>query len=174
MATVIIWDRFVRSYHWVIAVAFALDYFVLEPGGDNHQIVGYIAVGLVAIRIIWAFIGPENARIRSFWPTSERFKRHFQHLRQRRIPADEGHNAVGGLLIIFFWLLFLTQGVTGFLMEETNRFFGNASLRYIHALTADALFVGVLIHVSAVLIMGWWGRIQLIRPMITGKRRSRK
>lgn len=174
MATVVIWDRFIRSYHWIIAVAFLLDYFILEPGGRNHQIVGYTAVTLIAMRIVWGFIGPDNAHVRSLIPTPQRLKRHLQHLCDRRTPADEGHNPIGGLLILLFWLLFLIQGVTGFLMEETGYFFGDPNIRALHDWVADALFIGVLIHVTAVIVMGWWLRVQLIRPMLTGKRHIRK
>lgn len=173
MAAVKIWDGFIRSYHWIIAVAFILNYFVLEPGETIHQWVGYTAVTLVALRIIWGFVGPENARISSFFPTPVRLKRHLQQLKQRQIPQNEGHNPVGGLLILLFWLLFIGQGVTGFLLEETDQFFGSSAIEDIHELTAHTLFGGVILHVTAVIVMGWWGRIQLIRPMLTGKRRGK-
>ncbi|WP_241970396.1 cytochrome b/b6 domain-containing protein [Idiomarina seosinensis] len=166
-----VWDRFVRCYHWLIVVAFSLNYFLLEPGEQVHQWVGYSAFSLIAIRIVWGFIGPDNARISSFFPTPTRLRQHFCHLKQRQLPKEQGHNPLGGLLILLFWLLFLAQGITGFLLEETDYFFGSSLIEAIHGLIADALFVGVLIHVCAVIIMGWWGRIQLIRPMLTGKRR---
>ena len=170
-ATVVIWDKFIRSYHWLIAVAFAFNYFVLEPGETVHQWVGYSAVTLIVLRIIWAFIGPTRARVSNFFLTPARLAEHFRHLKQRQLPQDQGHNALGGLLILAVWLLFLAQGVTGFLLEQTDRFFGSTLVETIHEYIAHALFVGVIVHISAVIVMGWWGRIQLIRPMISGKRR---
>jgi len=174
MATIKIWDGFIRSYHWMIVVAFVLNYFFLEPGEQIHQIVGYSAAGLILLRILWGFLGPENARISSFLPTPTGIRQHFQQLKSRQIPEHEGHNPVGGLLILLFWVLFLGQGITGFLLEETDYFFGSSTVENIHEIIAHTLYAGVIIHVTAVILVGWWGRIQLIRPMITGKRNTRK
>lgn len=170
MAAVKIWDGFIRSYHWLIVAAFILNYFVLEPGELAHQIVGYSAVTLVFMRVIWGFVGPANAKISSFFPTISRVRQHLHHLKMRQLPLNEGHNPIGGLLILVFWLLILSQGVTGYLLEETDRFFGSSLVEDIHEWIAHTLYVGVIIHVLAVILVGWWGRIQLLRPMITGKR----
>lgn len=172
-AAIRVWDAFIRSYHWLIVAVFIANYFILEPGETVHQWLGYTAAGLVIARLIWAIVGPENAGISYFLPTPERLARHFSHLKNRQTPLKERHNPVGGLLILAFWLLFLGQGVTGFLLEETDRFFGSSRVENIHGLIADSLFVGAIIHVTAVIVMSWWGRIQLIRPMISGKRRPK-
>ncbi|WP_290653688.1 cytochrome b/b6 domain-containing protein [Idiomarina sp.] len=167
----LIWDPFIRLYHVLIIVAFTLNYFILEPGETIHQWVGYSAVALVFLRIGWGFIGPQTARIADFFPTPLRLRRHLDHLRMRRLPQRQGHNALGGMLILVFWLLFLGQGLTGFLLEETDRFFGSSLVENIHELIAHALYAGALLHIAAVLMIGWWGRIALIRPMITGWRK---
>ena len=172
-ATRVIWDPFIRMYHGLIIVAFTLNYFVLEPGETIHQWVGYSAVALVLLRVCWGFVGPQTAKIKDFFPTPKRFKQHLQHLRERRIPADSGHNALGGLLILLFWLLFIGQGVTGFLLEETDRFFGSSLVENIHEWIAHTLYAGALLHIAAVIIVSWWGRIELIRPMISGRRKTR-
>lgn len=67
--------------------------------------------------------------------------------------------------------LFVLQASSGFLMEEVDYFFGSDEVEAVHAYTADAIFVLVLIHVVAVVVVAWAGRIQLLRPMLTGKRR---
>lgn len=167
----LIWDPFIRVYHGLIVVAFILNYFVLEPGELIHQWVGYTAVSLVLLRVLWGFIGPTRARIADFFPTRRRLAEHVNHLKQRQLPANEGHNALGGLLILVFWGLFIAQGITGFLLKETDQFFGSSEVEAIHETTAHILYAGVLLHIVAVVVVGWWGRIQLIRPMITGKRK---
>lgn len=170
MAAIKIWDSFIRSYHWLIVAAFVLNYFLLEPGEQAHQIVGYTAVTLVLLRIMWGFCGPPNARITSFLPTKSRLKKHIDRLRKRQIPVNEGHNPIGGVLILVFWLLLLSQGISGYLLEETDRFFGSLLLEDIHEWTAHLLYIGVIIHIVAVIVVGWWGKVQLLKPMITGKR----
>lgn len=172
-AATLIWDPFVRLYHGVIIVAFTLNYFILEPGETIHQWVGYVAVALVILRICWGFIGPRTARIADFFPTPSRIRQHVNHLAARKLPDNEGHNALGGLLILLFWLLFLAQGVTGFLLEETDQFFGSTLVENIHELIAHTLYAGALLHIVAVIVVSWWGRIDLIRPMISGWRKPR-
>lgn len=169
---VVIWDKFIRIYHWLIVLGFMLNYFVLEPGETVHQWIGYCVWILVFARIIWGFIGPKRARVMDFFPTPSRIAQHFRELKSREIPKESGHNAVGGMLILLFWFLFLAQGTTGFLLEETDAFFGSTLVENIHEYIAHSLFIGALIHVAAVLLTGWWGRIELIKPMITGRRKS--
>lgn len=170
MPTTVIWDRFIRSYHWFIVVAFVLNYFVLEPGEQAHQWVGYSVFALVLLRLLWGMAGPPTARLTEVWPTPSRLRQHLQQLRQRQLPQHEGHNPLGGLMIMTLWLLLIGQGVTGFLLVETHRFFGSSELEAVHAWFAHALYACILVHVSAVLVIGWWGKIALIRPMLTGRR----
>jgi cytochrome b len=59
-----------------------------------------------------------------------------------------------------------------FLLEEIDYFFGSDLLETIHGALADALWLLALIHVCAVLILQWWGRIALIQPMLAGKLKS--
>lgn len=170
MADMVIWDRFIRCYHWFIVVAFVLNYFVLEPGEQVHQWLGYSVVTLVLLRLLWGLVGPPRARISSFFPSRVRLSRHLQQLRERQLPQHEGHNPLGGLMIITLWSLLIGQGVTGFLLVETHRFYGNSELEAVHAWFAHVIYACILVHVAAVLVIGWWGKIALIRPMITGTR----
>lgn len=168
---VVIWDKFIRIYHWLIVIGFTLNYFVLEPGETVHQWIGYSVWALVFARVVWSFVGPQRARLNDFFPTPSRISKHLRELKSRKIPKESGHNAVGGLLILLFWLLFLAQGVTGFLLEETDTFFGSTLVENIHEYIAHCLFGGAIIHILAVFFTGWWGRIELIKPMITGRRK---
>ena len=80
-----IWDRFVRLFHWSVAGAFLLDFWVFEEGDPPHEWVGYFLGGLLALRIIWGFIGPHNARFSSFFPTPTRVKKHLADLQEGHI-----------------------------------------------------------------------------------------
>lgn len=99
----IIWDRFIRTFHWLLVLCFCLNYFWLEPGGSFHQAVGYTAATLVIIRIIWGFTGPPNARFHNFLPSVVGIKEHVAELRHRKVNQGQGHNPLGGLMV-FCWL----------------------------------------------------------------------
>ncbi|SMQ58963.1 Cytochrome b [Pseudidiomarina planktonica] len=171
---IVIWDGFIRVYHWLLVVLFSLNYFVLEPGGTLHQIAGYSIAGLIIARFVWGFYGSHYARFANFKPSRSALRKHLAHLRQRGLPANSGHNPVGALMIYALMGLFVLQAGSGFLMEEVDYFFGSDEVEAVHAYTADAIFVLVLIHVVAVVLVAWIGRIQLLRPMLTGKRRLPK
>jgi cytochrome b len=70
---------------------------------------------------------------------------------------------------MFFLVAVLAS--TGWLHEEVDALYGNDLLQQIHAYTAHTLWIGALVHVAAVFVVQYAGRIELVRPMITGRRR---
>ncbi|MCK7458626.1 cytochrome b/b6 domain-containing protein [Idiomarina aminovorans] len=170
----IIWDKFVRVFHWLLVLCFCFNYFWLEPGSSIHQAIGYSAAILVLMRIIWGFVGPDNARFNSFLPSVSGIKEHFSELRQRKVRQDQGHNSLGGLMVFLILALFLLQAITGFLREEIDALYGDSLLTSVHSISADIIFSLVIIHIFAVVITAYVGKIELIRPMISGKRRIKR
>ena len=104
--------------------------------------------------------------------SSQAFKEHLQHLKLRNVPVQTGHNPFGWLMIFAVIGLFFGLGITGFLMEEVDALFGNSTLEWVHSIFADVLYVCVLVHIAAVFFVQYRGRVQLLRPMITGLRRN--
>lgn len=165
-----IWHPLIRIIHWWLVAVFVTNYFIIEPGSQVHQWLGYSAVGLLLVRICWGFIDNGFGSFSKLDLSPRAFREHFAHLRERKIPAKSGHNPIGWLMIFLIIILFIGQGVTGFMMEEVDAFFGNSTLEFIHGWTANLIYAAALIHIAAVFFVAWWGRIQLVRPMITGKR----
>ena len=88
------------------------------------------------------------------------------------MPVQTGHNPFGWLMIFAVIGLFFGLGITGFLMEEVDALFGNSTLEWVHSIFADVLYACVLVHIAAVFFVQYRGRVQLLRPMITGLRRN--
>ncbi|MGM0428903.1 MAG: cytochrome b/b6 domain-containing protein [Pseudomonadota bacterium] len=170
----IIWDKFVRTFHWLLVLCFCLNYFFLEHGSSTHQAVGYTAATLVIVRIVWGFIGPQNARFKNFTPSFSGIKKHLHELKQRKVREDQGHNPLGGLMVFLILTLFLIQAITGFLREEIDALYGDSFLTSLHGISANIIFALVIIHIIAVFITAYLGKIELIRPMINGKRRVKR
>lgn len=165
-----IWDPLVRVLHWSLAVAVVVNYWLTEPGSDVHNWIGYGAGAVVGIRIIWGFVGRGHARFDSFTPSRERFRKHLAALAARSIPADSGHNPMGALMIYVIFGLVAVLTATGWMHEEIDALFGNDLLQEIHEIAAHTLWICALLHVAAVFLVQHVGRIDLIRPMITGRR----
>lgn len=60
-----VWDPVVRGFHWATVLLCVLNLFILEEGARNHRYAGYALAGLLALRIVWGFIGSYHARFAS-------------------------------------------------------------------------------------------------------------
>lgn len=165
------WGPLIRVVHWVLVSVFLLNYFFLEAGSNFHQIGGYIALCAVLVRVVWGVFSTGYGSFSQVKLGVKDFAVHLLHLKQRDIPATTGHNPIGWLMIFFTWLFFTGLAVTGFMLEEIDYFFGNSLLEQIHSTIADVLYAFVLLHIVAVFAVAWWGKVSLLRPMITGKRK---
>jgi cytochrome b len=173
---IVIWDILVRLCHWGLVAAFITNYFIVEPGRQIHEIVGYMATALIAVRLFWGFTRTK-ASLASFKHidlSKRAFKTHLSELKERRVNPEHGHNPFGWLMVCLVVALLLGLGVTGFLMEEIDALFGNSTLEWIHSTMSDALYASVIVHVIAVFCVQHRGRVQLIRPMLVGKRQVEK
>lgn len=168
-AELVVWDLWVRAFHWSTAGLFLLDYWLLEGGETPHEYVGYAIAALLVSRLIWGGVGSRNARFSSFWPTPTRLRRHLQQLRQRRFDPAEGHNPLGALMILLMLLLLALTVVSGW-MQGLDRFWGEDWVALLHEYSAHSLMGAVGLHVCAVLVMSRYSGLRLVRTMITGRR----
>jgi cytochrome b len=164
-----VWDVPVRVFHWSVAPLFLINYWWLEAGDPPHEWVGYAIAALVALRVIWGFVGSRNARFRTFWPTPSRLRHHWRQLRERRFDPAEGHNPLGALMILLMLMLLMLTAISGW-MQELDAFWGEDWVQTLHTWSADGLMIAVVVHVTAVLVMSRITGLTLVKTMITGRR----
>jgi len=167
--TVMVWDLFVRLFHWSLVVCVILNLWVLEEGEWAHQWTGYTACALVLARVVWGFVGSRHARFRDFWPTPQRLREHLGALRQGQLPQSRGHNPLGALMMLALMTLVLALGVTGWL-QGTDAFWGEAWLEELHEGLANVLLLAAGVHALAALVMGRLEGVNLVRAMVTGRK----
>lgn len=172
-ASMPIWDPLVRALHWTLAVLIIVDYWFTEAGSDIHNWIGYAAAAAVAVRIAWGFVGAGHARFDDFTVSVAGVREHLQALSARQVPLDSGHNPLGAMMVYLVFFLVAVLALTGWLHEEVDSLYGNDLLQNIHELAAHTLWISALIHIASVFLVQQYGRIELVRPMITGKRRRR-
>ncbi len=166
-ATVPVWDRFVRLFHWSLVSCTVLNYFVLEEGKTLHQWTGYLASAWVVARIVWGFIGSPHARFANFVPLPRHVRQHLRTLLRGQPEYHAGHNPLGALMMLALMGLVLTLGVTGWL-QTTDTYWGEEWLQDLHALLANSLVALAGLHAMAALVMGRIERTRLVKAMFTG------
>ncbi len=168
------WDLFIRTNHWLVTLLFFNNYFelnrfVLPDVDDLHLWAGYLLVLCVLARLVWAFIGPSNARLRQFFPSLHNLLRHVMLLKQGRWQqADKNHkshNPLGALMVVFLWVLLLSCAITGY-MQELDAFWGEAWLQDLHECLANITLAAVAIHITAVIVTQILCRNKLIQAML--------
>ena len=165
----LVWDRFVRIFHWTLVLCVLNNFFIFDDGKNIHQWTGYISLSLVVTRIIWGFIGTKHARFSDFFPTPTKLIHHLKELKSGVHDGYSGHNPLGALMILTLISVVLCLGLTGW-MQTLDAFWGEEWLQNLHAYIADALIMLATVHALAAILMGRLERTHLIRAMFTGKK----
>lgn len=165
-----VWDILVRVTHWAVAAGITANLLFTEEGSELHQYVGYTAVGLVVIRLLWGFVGTRYARFSDFFPTPARIKHHLSDLSIRRTDEQHlGHNPLAAIMMFALWAVIIGLGISGYLMEA--KIFGSKDiLEEIHGILANSLYLLVPLHIISAIAMSYWERQNLIKSMITGNK----
>ena len=170
-ATITLWDPLVRVFHWSIAIIFVANMYFNEAGDDWHQWLGYAMVALLLVRFIWGFVGKGAARWADFFPTPARLSAHIGALVRGQAYHRMGHSPLGALVMILMMLCLLALGVTGFLAQEVDYFWGEDWIIDLHDTIANSLLALVLLHIAAALFESYRLKENLPLSMVTGKRR---
>lgn len=170
-ATLRLWDPLLRLCHLSFATVFFANYFFNEEGDDWHRWLGYYAVGCVALRLVWGFVGPQSARWADFWPTRARLAAHGRALLRGKPFHRLGHSPIGALVMVMMLSCIAALGLTGFLMEEVDALWGADWPLDIHRFIADALLALVCVHLLAAVVESLRLRENLPLSMLTGRRR---
>jgi cytochrome b len=112
MKEIEVWDPLVRTGHWLLATAVIVAWFVDEPLW-LHSWLGYIAIALVLLRIVWGFIGPDYARFASFVRGPRVAFGYFIDLIRFSSKRHLGHSPAGAVMIIALLVMVAVTAVTG-------------------------------------------------------------
>lgn len=164
-----VWDPLVRLIHWLVASAVLVN-SIADDDGALHRWVGYAALGLVAIRLVWGLIGPRHARFSAFPPSPSRALAHLGAMLRGDRTVHLSHNPLGALMVYNIWATIVVLGATGYMMG-TVQFFGVEWVEEAHEIAYGWLIASVALHVAGVLIDTWRTRVPLLAAMITGRKR---
>jgi cytochrome b len=160
------WDAAVRFSHWALAGLVLFD-FIVDDGGSAHRTVGYAALGVIALRLLWAAFARGGGAIAGLKPS---LPKTWVYLRSGA-PRSVGHDPLGVWMVWLLWLLVLLLGVTGW-MSRLDAFWGDDRVHAVHGVLADMLMVAVVLHLIGVAVMSWRWRENLPGAMLTGRKRG--
>jgi cytochrome b len=150
----------------VLAATVLFD-LVYDDGGWWHRAVGYVAVGAVLARFLWAALAGGRDGFRALMPSPVGTIRYLRD----GAPRTAGHDPLGLWMVWLLWLLVLLLGITGW-MSRLDAFWGDDLVHDLHAGLADATLVAVVVHLLGVLVMSWRWRENLPLAMLNGRKRD--
>ena len=183
-----VWDAPTRLFHWAIVLLIAASYFTIKYAtGANvalmtnlHKLSGYTILTLLLFRLAWGFVGSETSRFSQFLRSPLEGLRHLRQLGRREPDDQVGHNAAGGWMVLVLLVTLGVQAVTGLftfddvpegplggLVSEKTAYW----LTSVHAANFNVILALIVLHVLAVTAYAVFKRQNLLRPMITGRKR---
>ena len=166
-----VWDPLVRLFHWSLVAGFAVAWFSANRAEDLHTWVGYATSGLILLRLIWGFAGTRYARFSSFVRGPGTVLGYLRAIVSGREARYIGHNPAGGVMVLALMAGVVGLGVTGW-MQFTDAYYGVDWVSNLHGLIADGMVVLILVHLSGVALASVRHRENLVRAMITGRKRA--
>jgi cytochrome b len=177
-----VWDAPTRLGHWLmvllVAAAYATDW---GDWPDWHAWSGEALLALLLFRVFWGLWGSETARFGQFVCSPVKAIRHLRHLSRREPDVQVGHNAAGGWMVLIMLALLLGETLTGVFVNNDVADQGPLTqlvpvwmenlITNLHAILANALLAAVALHLLAIGAYGVVKRQDLVRPMLTGRKR---
>lgn len=170
--SVAVWDLPLRLWHWALAASVLAAWFTPTVYDGLHRIVGYTVLALLAFRLLWGVWGSRYSRFRMVGVRLRAAPRYLWNLRRGMTGRYIGLNPAGTLMLVALLLSLAVSAISGAL-SVTVTFFGVWWIEDTHAVASDAVMVLVVLHVVGVVLMGLLQRENLIRAMITGRKRIR-
>lgn len=197
MSEIKVWDPFVRFFHWTVVVSFFIAYITEDDVMWLHEFAGYTILALVIARIFWGLVGTSYARFTNFVYRPSIVKQYFKDTIQFKSKRYIGHNPLGGVMVVLLLIMLVLTSWSG-IEAEGDGFTGAAAINIelvksaiadddeheheeggahevwedIHEFFANATLFLVFLHVVGVLFSSIAHGENLVRAMITGRKRE--
>jgi cytochrome b len=166
-----VWDFFVRAFHWALAASFVVAWLSSENWERLHDAVGYAAGALVALRVVWGFLGPRYARFAQFVRSPDTVIAYLRAIKDGSERRYIGHNPAGGAMIVVLLVAIAGTAVSGWLLT-TDALWGSAVLQHVHSLLAHGVLALVVVHLAGVAFASLHHHENLARAMVVGVKRA--
>jgi cytochrome b len=181
---VLVWDLFTRTFHWLLAIAFLVEWLTQDDARylDLHVFSGYAIGILIALRIVWGFVGTRWARFASFAYGVPSALRYLRDLLRGRHAHYVGHNPAGSWAIFALLLLGALTTLTGVMALGGEKQQGplrglltyaqGDTVREAHEVLAWAMLAVVVAHLAGVAVSSVADAENLPGAMLRGRKRA--
>lgn len=178
-----VWDAPTRLFHWAVVLCLIVSYVSIETDHATiHFYSGFTLLTLLLFRLAWGVVGSETSRFTRFLRSPAEAFRHLAHFRQREPDNQIGHNAAGGWMVLVMLALIAVQVGTGLFSGDPESFLfaplaphlSNRTINLvttIHGWDFYVLLAAIVLHVLAVTAYAVFKKQNLLRPMVTGRKR---
>ncbi len=179
-----VWDAPIRLFHWGVVVLIIISYVSIQAGWMRvHLLSGYTMLGALLFRLVWGFAGSDTARFGSFLKDPIAGLSHLTHILRREEDREIGHNAAGGWMVLLMLLALVVQVATGLCANTDDDYMVDGPLATyvgkqwsdrlgsVHSFNFYLILGLVVLHILAVIAYAAFKGQDLVRPMITGKKR---
>ena len=179
-----VWDPLVRVFHWSLVAAFATAFVVEDDLLGVHVWAGYLVLALIAVRLVWGFIGTRHARFSDFVRGPRQVIGYLGDAVRFNAKRYLGHNPAGGAMVVALLLLVALTGLSGMALYGAQELSGplapllsglpapwGEALEETHEVLANLTLACIVAHVAGVLFSSLSHRENLIGSMFTGVKR---
>ena len=168
---IVVWDPVVRLGHWSLLIAITVAWVTFEGPAKLHDAAGYVALAILAVRLVWGVAGSRYARFAGFIQSPRATLAYARSVGRHQEARYLGHNPLGGWMIIALIVTALGAGISGWLYT-TDRFWGVEWVERVHAVFAWAILILVPLHVGGVIFTSRRQGENLIASMLHGRKRA--
>lgn len=182
-----VWDPLVRLAHWSIVVTFFVAYFTEDDLISVHVWAGYSLGVIVALRVVWGFVGPKHARFVDFVYRPATVLQYLADLPRFRSRRYIGHSPAGGAMVVALLVALAATVCLGLvvyaLKDNAGPLAGTVTAsapgragwglwKEVHEVLANLTLAMVLAHLGGVALASFAHRENLVRAMFTGRKRA--
>lgn len=117
---VVVWDQFVRIFHWSLVLFIFLAYVTGDSKGPLHKYTGSVVLGLVVIRIFWGFCGSKHALFSDFICSPGKALTYLKELVTVNQVHYTGHNPTAAWMILFLLSSSIIICLSGYAVAATK------------------------------------------------------
>ncbi len=178
-----VWDAPTRLFHWAVVLLIAASYVSMAYDRLGlHFLSGYALLALLLFRLAWGFVGSETSRFSQFLRSPVAGLHHLRDFARREPDDQVGHNAAGGwMVLVLLGDIALQVGLGLFSNADDYAHEGplahwlskaaSDQITRLHAANFNVLLGLMALHVVAIVAYAVVKRHNLLRPMITGRKR---